>query len=305
MKRSMVKPYEGNKPYIFVSYCHKDRWFVYPIIEYLARDGYRIWYDKGIIPGSSWNEVIADHVSRSSLCVSLISENAVASHNCKREINYAILENKPLVPVFIEKTVLSPGLKMQLLSVQHVLAYDYQDIDKCMSEIVSIPVFRPCLGEPDPYVELRSPYDYIEPGQEPNATKSGGVCCEWFGVMEQTTDRILLRKPTGETIPLGSGILNVGRKSGSANMNTTKGTDSTAGRYDIIGNLEISRKHFVVSRQGSDYYMLDSSKNGTLLNGDEIPKGKQIKLSKGDRIQASDEVFIFLENPTGDNTIYT
>jgi hypothetical protein len=98
--RSSATPYEGENPYIFVSYCHKDSRYVYPIIEHLAREGFRIWYDEGISPGSEWNEVIANHMSRAKLCLAFISENATASHNCRREINYALLKNKPLLSIF-------------------------------------------------------------------------------------------------------------------------------------------------------------------------------------------------------------
>ena len=56
MRRCSVKPYEGQEAYIFISYCHKDRASVFPIIEQMARDGYRVWYDEGIDPGSEWPE---------------------------------------------------------------------------------------------------------------------------------------------------------------------------------------------------------------------------------------------------------
>lgn len=42
MKRCNVKPYEGPESYIFVSYCHKDRHLVFPLVERMARDGYRV-----------------------------------------------------------------------------------------------------------------------------------------------------------------------------------------------------------------------------------------------------------------------
>ena len=79
MKRCSVRPYEGADNYIFVSYCHRDKQEVYPIIERLARDGYRVWYDEGIDPGADWPEVIADHLSRCALCIAFLSDNALNS----------------------------------------------------------------------------------------------------------------------------------------------------------------------------------------------------------------------------------
>ena len=52
-------PYEGNEPYIFVSYAHANQEIVTRIIETLHENGYRIWYDSGIMPGDDPFENIA------------------------------------------------------------------------------------------------------------------------------------------------------------------------------------------------------------------------------------------------------
>ena len=55
-------PYRGEEAYIFVSYAHKDSYRVWPIVARLQLDGYRVWYDEGIDPGTEWDENIASHV---------------------------------------------------------------------------------------------------------------------------------------------------------------------------------------------------------------------------------------------------
>lgn len=94
MRRCSVKPYEGQEAYIFISYCHKDRAGVFPIIEQMARDGYRVWYDEGIDPGSEWPEIIASHLNGSAACVAFITENAVNSHNCETGDQFRIIKEK-------------------------------------------------------------------------------------------------------------------------------------------------------------------------------------------------------------------
>ncbi len=42
------RPYEGDSPYIFVSYSHQDSGRVIPILNALNGAGYHIWYDDGI-----------------------------------------------------------------------------------------------------------------------------------------------------------------------------------------------------------------------------------------------------------------
>jgi len=291
MKRSTAKPYEGNSPYLFVSYCHKDRRFVFPIIESLVRDGYRIWYDEGINPGSDWNEVIADHMNRSGLCLAFISENAAASHNCRREINFALLKNKPLLSVFLEETVLTPGMEMQLSANQCVFLYTYSDFDKFLSVIVKTPELKPCLGEPEPSIEVRSPSFYEETKKADN--RSLDISDVWFGVKDKNTEPefVLIRKSTGEIIELNSEDLNIGR-------NAETGQNC----YVISGNGEISRKHFAVLRRDGDYFVLDYvSKNGTFLNETAIPSNTPLKLYVGDSIRVSTEIFIFQEKSAGGN----
>ena len=44
----MEKPfaaYQGDEPYIFVSYAHEDSEVVYPEIQWLKDQGFNIWYD--------------------------------------------------------------------------------------------------------------------------------------------------------------------------------------------------------------------------------------------------------------------
>ncbi|MBQ2478969.1 MAG: toll/interleukin-1 receptor domain-containing protein, partial [Erysipelotrichales bacterium] len=72
-KFSLIKPYEGSDNYIFISYAHKDSERVFPLLRKLTENGYRIWYDEGIDPGTEWPESIARHLESSSVCLSFIS----------------------------------------------------------------------------------------------------------------------------------------------------------------------------------------------------------------------------------------
>ena len=57
--RTLLRPYEGTQPYIFVSYAHKNDAAVLEIIGTLQSRGFRVWYDEGIEAGSEWPESIA------------------------------------------------------------------------------------------------------------------------------------------------------------------------------------------------------------------------------------------------------
>ena len=98
-----VPSYEGNEPFIFISYAHKDSAQVLKVLSYLRSRGLRIWYDDGIAPGSEWPEYIATHLDRAEAVISFITENSVNSPNCRREITFALSRNKPFVSVFLEQ----------------------------------------------------------------------------------------------------------------------------------------------------------------------------------------------------------
>ena len=119
--------YEGNAPYIFVSYCHKDKDSVLPVIESMAENGYRIWYDKGIHPGSEWPEIVAEHLEQCAVFLIFISDHYMQSQNCIREIHFAVARNKKMISVMMEPVRLTPGVEMQLC-VSQALHYDqYSD----------------------------------------------------------------------------------------------------------------------------------------------------------------------------------
>ena len=113
-----IKVYSGNKPYIFVSYAHKDSEVVLPIIEKLQKKGFRIWFDKGIEAGSEWPQYIAEHLNDSCCVLVFMSHSAADSHNCRREINFAIELNKELLLIYLEDFEMNLGMRMQLNSLQ-------------------------------------------------------------------------------------------------------------------------------------------------------------------------------------------
>ena len=116
-------PYEGKEKYIFVSYSHMDSDKVMPIVSRWIQDGFRVWYDDGISPGTEWPEVIAQHLNDCELFVSFLSNSYMDSFNCKREIDFAVRKRKTFLAIFLEETQLSLGVEMQISTVQSVDYY--------------------------------------------------------------------------------------------------------------------------------------------------------------------------------------
>lgn len=144
--------YEGSEKYLFISYAHKDSDMVYPIIERLNAEGYRVWYDDGITPGSEWPENIAIHLENAETFIFFASPNSVSSDNCKREVNFALSRNKKFFTISLVPTELTLGLELQISTQQNILMYEYDDMNKFYDTIFAASSLAPCKryeGEED------------------------------------------------------------------------------------------------------------------------------------------------------------
>ena len=188
-----ASPYEGNEPFMFVSYSRKDAGIVYPLIERLAGAGIRIWYDSGIHGGEVWPEVIADHLNRSAACLVFMSRNAVESHNCFNELIFAVENKKPLIPIRYNDPQLTMGMMLMIGSTQWIDVHD-APTDSTVSRILAASPVSPTRGipnhsirfqdyqteakpEPDQPREparLRLPVEKLQYSEEPEPV-SGGI----------------------------------------------------------------------------------------------------------------------------------
>lgn len=145
---SRAIPYEGKEPYIFLSYCHKDAEHVYPLLEQMVRDGYRIWYDDGNHPGDDWLENIAKHLDGCTVCLAMISEQSSNSHNCKSEISEAIAWEKKLAAVLLENFKMSLGMQLQLSTIHYVKSFEYPSKNLLLQKLYETEGFHTCRSAP-------------------------------------------------------------------------------------------------------------------------------------------------------------
>ncbi|GHV96725.1 hypothetical protein AGMMS50293_30450 [Spirochaetia bacterium] len=115
--------YQGDDPYIFISYGHADTDRVFPIISEFHNEGLSVWYDEGIDPGNEWPEEIGTALEKCALFIVFISDASAASENVRNEINLALGEKKPFIAIWLEETKLTSGLKLQIGSKQAIPRY--------------------------------------------------------------------------------------------------------------------------------------------------------------------------------------
>lgn len=139
--------YDGQEPYIFISYAHKDSDKVFPIIRALNDRGFRVWYDVGIEAGTEWPEYIASRLNSCTCFLAFISQNALDSHNCRREINFAIELRKDPLAVYLEDVKLSLGMRMQLGSLQALFFNRHSSQDTFMNALCDCELLKPCKAQ--------------------------------------------------------------------------------------------------------------------------------------------------------------
>lgn len=157
-----VRPYEGDEPFIFFSYCHEDGPQVYPLIDALTRMGYRIWFDSGITIGDEWPEVIADKLEKCTAFLPAITRAYCRSHNCKNELTFQVEDKKPIYPLKIENFPLIGGIRLQLASTQYVQLYDLPAA-QWPEKVAALEPLESCKGKP---IELPEPLAQTDSAEE-------------------------------------------------------------------------------------------------------------------------------------------
>lgn len=156
-------PYQGQEPFAFFSYCHKDSDRVYPLIEELTELGYRIWFDEGIGIGDEWPEVIARKLEECNTFLVAMTPNYCCSHNCKNEMTYQVEDQKPMLSLMMEDFPLSGGIKLQLAGTQYLRLFDRSPADWA-GLITSSGMLAACKGTP---LSLRPKQEELPKPKEP------------------------------------------------------------------------------------------------------------------------------------------
>lgn len=102
---TFFRPYEGKRPYVFISYSHRDSDAVLDLLSVLNDRKLRLWYDEGIPAGSDWPKSIESHMRGCSAVLFFLSKTALSSANCFSEIKTAVSLKKPLLVIPLDDAV--------------------------------------------------------------------------------------------------------------------------------------------------------------------------------------------------------
>jgi hypothetical protein len=123
--------YDGDDPYVFVSYSHKDSDAVFPEMIWLKESGFNIWYDEGIEAGTEWREEIAQAIKKTNLCIYFVTPDSAQSENCRKEVNLADKQQIPIIAIYLKVTDLPGSLDLTLSDRQAILKFCCRFLQHC------------------------------------------------------------------------------------------------------------------------------------------------------------------------------
>jgi hypothetical protein len=124
---------------IFISYTHKDQKIAKELTSMLAAAGMKVWLaDEQVLPRDNVSLEVGKALEQSDAMVVLLSPDAVASQNVRREIAYALSSPKfeqRLVPVMVKPTKNIPWFLENLAPIRLSEAQN-QSVKKTAEKVV-------------------------------------------------------------------------------------------------------------------------------------------------------------------------
>lgn len=107
---------QGN--YAFISYSHTNLNFVKLLLHQLDVEKVHYWYDTSISVGSLWDESLEEKIRNAGVFIACVSDDYQISKYCKRELKFADLIGKIILPIAPSKCQWGVGLQMMFQELQ-------------------------------------------------------------------------------------------------------------------------------------------------------------------------------------------
>ena len=179
-----VGPYQGNKPFIFISFLPQDAAIVYPIIERLDMEGCRVFYDDGNMD----RDAVLKKLLNCKVCIAALSGKASLDHSFREEITFA-LSAKKVIPLVLAEFDMRPSLRLFLECTNGINVYGYRDEEMAYQAIFGQKDLAECREEnAKPTAEelgawRRRARDYMQLSStvEDDFGESSVYIRDWFG----------------------------------------------------------------------------------------------------------------------------
>lgn len=161
---------------IFISYNRKSRADVVTLADDLTLLGYSVWFDKELIGGHKWWDVILENIRFCEVFIFTVTQNSINATACQRELSYARALHKPIIPVLLDSTVNISLLDADLQALQFVdyTAPSKETLGKLNRALIGLPsmMSMPDLLPPTPEMPLSAVAEISQQIAQPHLSDS-------------------------------------------------------------------------------------------------------------------------------------
>jgi hypothetical protein len=135
-KQAKINSTRGD--YVFISYAHKNSTdFIQPVTNFLSKFGIKYWYDQDFKTGVIWDEKLEEKIRHAGAIITCVSDDYQASKYCKRELKFADLLHKPILPISMGQCTWEAGLQMMFQELQITSLVSHEGFDKLVQSMRS------------------------------------------------------------------------------------------------------------------------------------------------------------------------
>jgi hypothetical protein len=92
-----------DAPHVFISYSRADREYAQRLADFLAGAGVAVWFDYEVQTGDRFGKKIQNAIDSCAAVIALVSLSSTASEWVGREISYASVHKKPILPIRLQE----------------------------------------------------------------------------------------------------------------------------------------------------------------------------------------------------------
>lgn len=115
--------------FAFISYAHSDIQLVASLAERVEQFNVHCWYDQRLTAGDIWDEELERRIFECRVFVACVSDNYGHSRYCRRELKYADLIGKKILPISNGSWTWPTGLRMMFQDLQVATVSTSNDLD--------------------------------------------------------------------------------------------------------------------------------------------------------------------------------
>ena len=250
--------------HVFISYTHKDTAFVDTLADRIQAEGFKVWRDNIVRPGSDWRGEIDRAIRESFVLIVVVSPDSKASEYVTYEWAFALGLGIHVIPLIARDTPLHPRMDV----LQHIKFCETENLDLAWEDLIET------LEQI--HLEINSPTllpnELVVNGTSALSTTKRDAPGVWL---------ILERGPQpGQEWNLNKDLIFVGREI----------TNDI-----VINDQQISRRHARLMRPpqaGPIEFTIEDmkSRNGTMVNQEKVTMPR--KLKHGDVITLADGIIL-------------